>query len=115
MHGTARALAVRAATTGPDAVGGNVKQVGAVRRDRLDATARHGTKVVHALFYGRRLPLSPNVGAKPLQFTQSAGEEREKRPAPAAHHLGMKMGLRWNVRTGRTDIEVGGCVEAGFG
>jgi len=52
VHGTARAPAIRAATTGADAVGGNVKQVGAVRRDRLDTTARHGTKLVHALFYG---------------------------------------------------------------
>ena len=52
VHGTARAPAIRAATTGPDAVGGIVKPVGTVRRDRLDAAARHGAMLVHALFYG---------------------------------------------------------------
>ena len=52
VHGTARAPTVWAATTGPDAAGGDVKQVGAAQRDRLDAAARHGAKLVHALFYG---------------------------------------------------------------
>lgn len=52
VHGTARAPAIRAATTGPDTAGDKVKQVGVVRRDCLDAAARHGTKLVHSLFYG---------------------------------------------------------------
>ncbi len=54
VHGTARAPAVRAAITRQSAVDGDMEKVRTVRRDRLNAAARHGTKLVHALFYGCR-------------------------------------------------------------
>jgi hypothetical protein len=58
VHGTARASAVRVAVAGPGAACVNMEEVRAVRRDRLDAAARHRTKLVHALSYGHdgRLP-----------------------------------------------------------
>ena len=52
MHGTARAPTVRAMAARPGAACVNMEEIRAVRRDRLDAAARHGTKLVHAMFYG---------------------------------------------------------------
>ena len=85
MHGTARAPAVRAAATRPGAVGGNVKQVGAVQRDRLDAAARHGTKLVHVLFYGhdRHLPqASVRTRYDPRKARENHGNQGGSASAP---------------------------------
>ena len=83
VRGTARAPAIRAAAARPDAVDGNVKQVGAVRRGCLDAAARHGTKLVHALLYGHNCPCS-QIGTKPLRSTQSTGEPPNRGDATAS-------------------------------
>jgi len=52
VHGTACAPAIRTAAARPGAACVNMEEVRAVQRDRLDAAARHGTKLVHVLFYG---------------------------------------------------------------
>ncbi len=78
VHGTARAPAIRAAAAGPDTAGGNVKQVGAVRRDRLDAAARHGTELVHALFYGHDC----------RSFQTSVRDRYDPRKARESHRIG---------------------------
>jgi len=54
VHGPACTTAIRTAPAGPDSMCSNVEEVRAVQRDSVDAAARHGTKLVHALFYGQR-------------------------------------------------------------
>ena len=54
MHGTAGPSAIRAAPARARATRIDVEKIKAARRDRLNAAAWHGTKLVHTLFYGRQ-------------------------------------------------------------
>lgn len=54
VHGTARVSAVRAAPARPGAVRGDMEEVRAIQRDRVNAAARHGRKLVHAVFCGNQ-------------------------------------------------------------
>jgi len=65
VHGTARVSAVRAAPARPGAVRGDMEEVRAIQRDRVNAAARHGRKLVHAVFYGSQ-------GCNPQTSVQNA-------------------------------------------
>jgi hypothetical protein len=87
VDGPARPAAIRAAAAGSRAARGDVEEPRAVRRDPLDAAARHGAEFVHAPSYGAP-PAVPQHQRPPARSTQSAGE-----PGRPEHGNGFRRGL----------------------
>src|SRR4051812_48896309 len=101
--------AIRAATAGPRALGGDGQKARVVARDLFDAAARHRTELVHAPFYGVRCVILQTSGLdlfnprKERESPRSGGFCKEPKPPRRVkwHTDDPGDGLRGSIRSKR--------------